>query len=54
MSNRAMNSGIPFMLELNDKSKIIKKTICSGLQTFYPSNPGGIQEHIISLITDRF
>ena len=47
------------MLELEYESKIIKKQllviteICSWLQTFRPSNPGGSQEHI-SLITDIF
>ena len=46
------------MLELEYESKIIKKLlviteICSWLQTFRPSNPGGRQEHI-SLITNSF
>jgi len=46
------------MLELNDESKIIKKLllitdICSWLQTFRLSNPGGSQEHI-SLISYSF
>ena len=46
------------MLELEYESKIIKnllviKEICTWLQTFRPSNPGGSQEHI-SLITNSF
>jgi len=46
------------MLELDNKGNIIKKLlvikeICSWLQTFRPSNPGGSQEHI-SLITNSF
>jgi len=50
--------GLPFVLELENKSKIIKKLlvikeICSWLQTFRPSYPGGSQEHI-SLITNSF
>jgi len=41
---------MPPMLELDDESKISKnlsaiKEICSWLQTFRPSNPGGSQEH---------
>ena len=41
---------VPFMLELEYESKIKKLLviieICSWLQTFHPSNPGGNQEHI--------
>jgi len=46
------------MLELDDESKkllklLVIKEICSWLQTFRPSNPGGSQAHI-SLITNSF
>ena len=49
---------VPFMLEFEYVSKIIKKLlvikeICSWLQTFRPSNPGGSQEHT-SVITNSF